>query len=211
MYSPLEEQLANHATVGAMPINRIFHPQNYMSQPRSSVTYPFENQTWFGTSLDSTGSSFGQSPPPIIGRDVIVSPSTSTQLDDDESQQKNLQEMFEKRRRRRESHNAVERRRRENINERIIELSSLLPEKLLDTAPTTSNVMSMNGQIANGRALNKGTILRLSVDHIKELKEDLCRYQKRVHELEHMLLSMKPVDKTPFHFRHQFNNLQIEQ
>ncbi|KAI8326963.1 hypothetical protein BD560DRAFT_468373 [Blakeslea trispora] len=53
-----------------------------------------------------------------------------------------------KRRRRRESHNAVERRRRDNINERIHELCTLLPERLLDTAPTSSNVMSVsNGQV----------------------------------------------------------------
>jgi hypothetical protein len=37
----------------------------------------------------------------------------------------------EKRRRRRESHNAVERRRRDNINEKINELATLIPECLL--------------------------------------------------------------------------------
>lgn len=35
------------------------------------------SQNWFGTSLDSNGSSFGQSPI-FAGRDLIVSPSTST-------------------------------------------------------------------------------------------------------------------------------------
>ena len=39
----------------------------------------------------------------------------------------------EKRRRRRESHNAVERRRRDNINEKIAELATLIPESLLDS------------------------------------------------------------------------------
>lgn len=37
----------------------------------------------------------------------------------------------EKRRRRRESHNAVERRRRDNINEKISELATLIPDCLL--------------------------------------------------------------------------------
>ena len=37
----------------------------------------------------------------------------------------------EKRRRRRESHNAVERRRRDNINEKISELATLIPECML--------------------------------------------------------------------------------
>ena len=38
----------------------------------------------------------------------------------------------EKRRRRRESHNAVERRRRDNINEKIGELATLIPECMLE-------------------------------------------------------------------------------
>jgi hypothetical protein len=42
----------------------------------------------------------------------------------------------EKRRRRRESHNAVERRRRDNINEKISELATLIPECILDPAGT---------------------------------------------------------------------------
>lgn len=45
----------------------------------------------------------------------------------------------DRRRRRRESHNAVERRRRDNINERIAELATLLPEELLlDIGPPNS-------------------------------------------------------------------------
>lgn len=82
-----------------------------------------------------------------------------------------------------------------------LELCTLLPERLLDTAPTSSNVMSVSsGQVgANGRAINKGTILKLSVDHIKELREEVSRYQERIRELEHMIelakrgeLLMKP-------------------
>ncbi|KAG8889474.1 hypothetical protein FRB98_004159 [Tulasnella sp. 332] len=46
--------------------------------------------------------------------------------------------LHEKRKRRRESHNAVERRRRDNINEKISELSTLLPECLLDPTGATA-------------------------------------------------------------------------
>lgn len=50
--------------------------------------------------------------------------------------------MNEKRRKRRESHNAVERRRRDNINEKISELATLIPEVMLDPgAPTSSGGM----------------------------------------------------------------------
>ncbi|KAI8063743.1 helix-loop-helix DNA-binding domain-containing protein [Gongronella butleri] len=165
-----------------------------MSPPRampfSSVADP-NSANWFSTSIDSS-SSFGQSPP-IFRPDLIVSPSNSTSHldsfaanDDDEAQQRNLQEMFEKRRRRRESHNAVERRRRDNINERIQELSTLLPENLLESAPASSNVNNINAQ-NGGKAINKGMVLKLSVDHIKSLQDEVTRYKERVHSLERLI------------------------
>lgn len=79
-----------------------------------------------------------------------------------------MQQLFDKKRRRRESHNAVERRRRDNINDRIFELSTLLPER-------------------DASKNNKGTILRKSVDHIRLLHEKVNQYQQRVQELENML------------------------
>lgn len=49
-----------------------------------------------------------------------------------------------------------------------------------------------SGQVgSNGRAINKGTILKLSVDHIKELREDVNRYQERIRELEAMIEAAK--------------------
>ncbi|KAL6301449.1 helix-loop-helix DNA-binding domain-containing protein [Sparassis latifolia] len=50
----------------------------------------------------------------------------------------------EKRRRRRESHNAVERRRRDNINEKISELATLIPECLLDPNATLTMPASLS-------------------------------------------------------------------
>ncbi|KAK4520513.1 uncharacterized protein ATC70_008026 [Mucor velutinosus] len=87
---------------------------------------------------------------------------------DEELQQRHMQQLFDKKRRRRESHNAVERRRRDNINERIFELSTLLPER-------------------DASKNNKGTILRKSVDHIRLLHDKVNQYQQRVQELESML------------------------
>ncbi|KAI8098393.1 uncharacterized protein B0P05DRAFT_521769 [Gilbertella persicaria] len=253
MYSPPQQQEYTdhfsqvgtpHTTVGAVPVarnNRLLNP-NYHHQrqnsfgtvasamtmsPPSRTMYENNSQNWFGTSLDSNGSSFGQSPVFNNHRDIIVSPSTSSShldsftnnQEDDENQQRNLQEMFEKRRRRRESHNAVERRRRDNINERIHELCTLLPERLLDTAPTSSNVMAVSsGQVGtNGRAINKGTILKLSVDHIKELREEVHQYQERIRELERMVEAAKHGERIQeedtrigsIQFRQQFNNMQI--
>ncbi|KAI8575353.1 hypothetical protein K450DRAFT_202937 [Umbelopsis ramanniana AG] len=77
----------------------------------------------------------------------------------------------DKRKRRRESHNAVERRRREKINERIRVLGALLPESCLD----------YHGKI------NKGIILKATVDYIRELQRDRVNTRWRIQQLEHEL------------------------
>ncbi|KAI8352097.1 hypothetical protein BD560DRAFT_337190, partial [Blakeslea trispora] len=79
-----------------------------------------------------------------------------------------LQNRLDMKQRRRESHNAVEKRRRSNINDRIYELSTLLPK--------TETMKS-----------SKNTILKQSVDHIKSLHEKLLQYQKRTKHLEQLL------------------------
>ncbi|KAI8879248.1 HLH-domain-containing protein [Backusella circina FSU 941] len=91
--------------------------------------------------------------------------------DDDYSNQANMQAIMEKRRRRRESHNAVERRRRDNINDRIQELGTLLPDNVDDGI----------------NKMNKGTILRKSVEQIKKLQQDVMQYKQRIRDLELVL------------------------
>ncbi|KAI7872262.1 uncharacterized protein EV154DRAFT_579720 [Mucor mucedo] len=103
------------------------------------------------------------------------SPSETDSRQDYESIQKNHQLLAEKKRRRRESHNAVERRRRENINERIQELGTMLPE-----AQEKESVVGGN----------KGAILRKSVNHIRNLQRDVALYKQRIHELESQLASI---------------------
>ncbi|KAI8074429.1 helix-loop-helix DNA-binding domain-containing protein [Gongronella butleri] len=104
--------------------------------------------------------------------------SMAKSYDDDEyAVQVNMQKMMEKRRRRRESHNAVERRRRENINDRIQELGRLLPDI---TMHDTTN-----------QKLNKGSILRQSVDHIRHLQQEVRSYADRIRELENTLKQLQ--------------------
>src|ERR1700710_1926480 len=110
MYSPSQQQqlfdqdpslnaVSTHTSVGAMPMQGYSsipnHPaaisrrrqssfSSVMSPPlsagpTSSSFDPSNAQAWFGTSLDSTGSSFSQSM--FGGRDLIVSPSTSTPME----------------------------------------------------------------------------------------------------------------------------------
>ncbi|XP_045182225.2 transcription factor EC-like [Mercenaria mercenaria] len=61
-------------------------------------------------------------------------------------------------RQKKDMHNKVEQRRRTNINDRITELRTLLPENIGRTS-----------------SQKKGLILKESVDYIKKLKSDLCR------------------------------------
>jgi len=100
--------------------------------------------------------------------------------------------LSEKRRRRRESHNAVERRRRDNINEKISELSTLIPECLLTDAPTAGGKDDVLGAVdeeggKEGPKANKGMILRKSVDYIKYLQQLVRVQASRNRELESRL------------------------
>ncbi|KAI8050076.1 helix-loop-helix DNA-binding domain-containing protein [Thamnidium elegans] len=103
-------------------------------------------------------------------------------LEEYESIQINHQLLSEKKRRRRESHNAVERRRRENINDRIQELGTMLPETMLEELASSVNV---NG--GNNNKPNKGAILRKSVDHIRILQQEVTNHKLRIYELERQL------------------------
>ena len=71
---------------------------------------------------------------------------------------------MEKRRRRRESHNAVERRRRDNINERIAELATLIPESMLDPNGNLSSSLPIPPEkfisgFSSGDPKNRGRVL----------------------------------------------------
>lgn len=68
---------------------------------------------------------------------------------------KEEEHLWKKDRIKKDNHNIIERRRRYNINDRIKELATLLP-------PTTHPAMK----------LNKGSILKASVEYVKELKKD---------------------------------------
>ncbi|KAI0026294.1 helix-loop-helix DNA-binding domain-containing protein, partial [Vararia minispora EC-137] len=111
----------------------------------------------------------------------------------------------EKRRRRRESHNAVERRRRDNINEKIAELATLIPERLdtaasgtptspADADPTTpskedgeelgARKEEKDRERDGGVKANKGMILRKSVEYIRYLQQLVAAQAVRNRELE---------------------------
>ncbi|KAI9305300.1 hypothetical protein BJ944DRAFT_265452 [Cunninghamella echinulata] len=137
----------------------ITHPPHLSHQePTTSQLNHDMNHTLDNNSLDQTS--------PIKSEDSDFSPSTDPL--EQALQQQHMQQLFEKKRRRRESHNAVERRRRDNINERIYELSTLLPEP-----DATKN--------------NKGTILRKSVEHIRMLHEEVNKCHHQIQELENIL------------------------
>jgi len=77
----------------------------------------------------------------------------------------------EKRKKRKESHNATERRRRDFINEKIYELSTIIPESFFE-------------QYIAENKMHKGVILQKSVDYINHLLTSLKTQQEYTSKLE---------------------------
>ncbi|RIA91802.1 helix-loop-helix DNA-binding domain-containing protein [Glomus cerebriforme] len=146
------------------------HPHNnYNNLGHLSMSLPVLTNTgsteWFGTSLESNFQP-GTHPSSLQFPSNEMIPPGFMDSDDTDTQKQAM--LFEKRRRRRESHNAVERRRRDNINEKIQELSTLLPDLYVDSANKP----------------NKGVILRKSVDYIRHLKSMVEQERNRNVKLE---------------------------
>jgi hypothetical protein len=137
------------------------------TQPYYSVSVPlnYPVQTPMATSFNS----YSQSPMTMAGieeegQSYLSTPQNGSEID----------VINEKRRKRRESHNAVERRRRDHINEKIQELSSLLPEFASDQQNKP----------------NKGTILKRSVEYIRHMQLFAARQMDRTLELEQCLMRL---------------------
>jgi len=79
----------------------------------------------------------------------------------------------DKKKKRRESHNAVERRRRDNINERITELSILVPDCVESNSPQFKP--------------NKGIVLKKSADYIRHLIEYNKKLQLQIQQQQQQL------------------------
>lgn len=87
-----------------------------------------------------------------------------------------------KERQKKDNHNQIERRRRYNINDRIKELGSLLPN---------SSEESKYQSLVRDLKQHKGTILKASVDYIKLLKQDVNELERTNQELEEKNKSMR--------------------
>ncbi|KAG8911798.1 hypothetical protein FRC01_005517 [Tulasnella sp. 417] len=100
----------------------------------------------------------------------------------------------EERRRRRRSPNAVERRRRDNIEERISSLSTLIPESMLDTTTAGGVLPTGNADLAEDgeketptMKANKGMHLKQSVEYQRYLQQLVRVQPTRNRELESQL------------------------
>ncbi|KAF9116524.1 hypothetical protein BGX27_001818 [Mortierella sp. AM989] len=161
-----------------MKFGRPMHPSSLPSNPFHSMSMPVQRSDWFGGATD--GHSVGSYENPSGLQFATGEMNMMDSLFEDGSDPKNNRSVIltEKRRRRRESHNAVERRRRDNINEKIQELSTLLPDCYIDTANKP----------------NKGVILRKSVDYIRHLQQLVASQSNRNQELEAQLQGKSGVD-----------------
>jgi hypothetical protein len=81
--------------------------------------------------------------------------------------------VLEKQRRRRESHNQVERRRRDHINEKIQELSLIIPD--------------CAGAADSAGRIQKGVVLQKSVDYIRALQQNQQMLLERLRMAESQL------------------------
>ncbi|KAK9720418.1 hypothetical protein K7432_004145 [Basidiobolus ranarum] len=140
-----------------------------------SMSVPTHTGDWFHKNMDQD-SLTGSPPTSLQGQNGNVSMmATLLENEEPESAAKQIQLLYEKRRRRRESHNAVERRRRDNINDKIQELSTLVPDCYSD----------------NVNKPNKGIILKKSVDYIRHLQQLIQQQDNRNQELEAMLSKLQ--------------------
>lgn len=143
------------------------HSQSNSSSPIGSYT---------SSSTTDFYNNFPQSPPPPTtfqnSSRISKNPLKQTPTEDSSL-------LAERRRRRRESHNAVERRRRDNINEKIQELASLVPELLL-----LPDISSPPSTLTKDGRPNKGTILSKSVDYIRTLQNIIDSQNRREADLQ---------------------------
>ncbi|KAI8967646.1 helix-loop-helix DNA-binding domain-containing protein [Mycotypha africana] len=206
-------QMTHHPTYYApSPINNSRSTDDLISVATSSTTRsPITNQFPQHINTNSSAATMTQLQDQQVVEYIVNDDSNeSGALIEDYSTQANMQAIMEKRRRRRESHNAVERRRRDNINERIQELGTLLPE--YNTAIMTMSNIEAGGDIENTvgaisasvQKMNKGTILRKSVEQIKKLQSDILQYQQRIRELE-MVLQQQQQQQQQRQQQHRYN------
>ncbi|KAG0052701.1 hypothetical protein BGZ83_002220 [Gryganskiella cystojenkinii] len=174
LYSPVESDffpegdfsLPNSSRALDMKFGRPMHQGSLPNNPYS-MSMPAQRSDWFGAADGHVIGSF-ENP---AGLHFATGERMIFDEDGDHKGNSRAHLMNEKRRRRRESHNAVERRRRDNINEKIQELATLLPEVYVDTANKP----------------NKGVILRKSVDYIRHLQQLVASQTNRNQELEAQL------------------------
>ncbi|KAI8335884.1 Myc-type, basic helix-loop-helix domain-containing protein [Chlamydoabsidia padenii] len=177
-HPPLQSFHSTTTTTATIPIH-----SPPLKQDNITSSYPDNNLSSFPMSAPANIGQFGDQAPLMIQQHhhPIDSPRSTPRSfeEDDYTLQMNMQVMMDKRRRRRESHNAVERRRRENINERIQELGTLLPDNLMEASSNNNNKP------------NKGAILRHSVDNIRQLQQQVQSYSQQVKELEATLARLQ--------------------
>lgn len=207
-------------SMDVVPMNE--NPKGFqsMSMPITSNDYHCSRNY----SVDSLKSFFGSNSPgyPVYKKTkdpyFIFSEELFTSINVYDDQQR-----LEKYRKRRESHNAVERRRRDNINEKIQELATLVSKNpFKDKIKSNTDIKNINNTDFKP---NKGEILRKSVDYIRYLENHINELNSRSQWLESEVIRLggnsNAIDKldsafhtsnipgTPNLNSHDSNNLDI--
>lgn len=174
---PMTSAVNGHLTASSVPGTSMQLQTHSLAQPIAIGSMPAGSSQglsshWAASNMFPSGqltpASFPTVQPMNFSRLSTSEPPTT--IDEQSSYQGQEGQAPDKRRKRRESHNAVERRRRDTINEKIHELSVLLPDL----------VAEMNN---GGPRPNKGMILRRSVDYIRHTQQLMQRQEERNKEL----------------------------
>jgi hypothetical protein len=127
-------------SLGSQPIvnHHLGQHRHQKSLPNQWESHSGSLQSFADSPLSSPGHASGQ---PGIN-DIMSAKHASLPTKVDHAALAQYQQQEAKRRRRRESHNMVERRRRDNINERIQELSHLVPHHRLEDEKVRKHIMN---------------------------------------------------------------------
>lgn len=190
-----QDYATHHAIVGNM--------QSYQSIDKHGILSQAFDQSPTSSSVNSImpPQSAPVSSPISDGSQLIqtghLSSSYSSQSDLDSNMKSLSKERLKK-----DNHNRIERRRRYNINDRIKELSSLLP---------TSSDDAKYHALVRDMKHHKGTILKASVNYVRLLKKEVHELEKKQQELEvvnrQMLTKMQEMEQAQHLISHSDNRV----
>ena len=175
---------SNNFTAGPISSSLHSHTHRYDHSPSSSITPTKLLPNDSSPSCHNFITGDAHSEACLQQQQQTVAGQLSSSYPNQSTMDYNLRALTSKERIKKDNHNQIERRRRYNINDRIKELSSLLP---------TQHEDSKYQALTKDLKQHKGNILKASVDYLRLLKKDYSNLERNYQELadEHKRALMK--------------------